>query len=174
MSMPMKRCFSLVPVARISLCSAMVFGLTVANAPAAAKTVLARTLPAKKDPADSPASASLIPEVPATPIPESVFEVPASPKEGRNPFFPQSVAEKPAVKSATQSWDPSVLVLNGITSPPKPTAMINSRTFEAGESGEVKLRDGSRLPVKCIEIRKDSVLIEVRGQQRELKLRSGL
>ena len=39
-------------------------------------------------------------------------------------------------------------MLNGITSPPKRTAMINGRTFETGESGEVKLPTGAKALIK--------------------------
>jgi hypothetical protein len=53
--------------------------------------------------------------------------------------------------------------------------MINGRTFEPGESGEVKIPGSNdRLLIKCIEVKADSVIIEISGRRRELKLRSGL
>lgn len=107
-------------------------------------------------------------------IPKSVFVIPSSPKQGRNPFFPQSaeVVQQPV---KTSNVDPSMFVLNGITpNGPKRTAMINSRTFEAGESGEVRLPIGGKALIKCEEIRADSVLIIFDGQRRELKMRFGL
>jgi hypothetical protein len=108
-------------------------------------------------------------------IPQSVYSIPASSKEGRNPFFPNSTPVAPVVppKEASQI-DPSVFNLNGITSPPKRTAMINGRTFEPGESGEVKLANGSKIMIKCEEVRADSAIISVGGQRKELKFRTGL
>lgn len=110
-------------------------------------------------------------------IPRSVFAIPSSPKEGRNPFFPQAAvqpAPAPAKPEKTSSVETSSFVLNGITSPPKRTAIINNRTFERGESGEVKLGNGSKILIKCVDIRNDSAVIEVDGQQRELRLRFGV
>ncbi len=112
--------------------------------------------------------------VPAdAPIPESVFIVPTSPKQGRNPFFPNSVPRLTSQKT-NAPVDFSSIVLNGITSPPKRTAMINGSTFEAGETGDVKLSNGSRLTVQCLEIRSDTVIVIISGQKRELHLRQGL
>jgi hypothetical protein len=109
-------------------------------------------------------------------IPKSLFVIPSSPKEGRNPFFPQSAEVVPVPEKARSApVDSSMFVLNGMTpSGPKRTAMINSRTFEAGESGEVKLPSGNKALIKCEEIRNDSVIIVIDGQRRELRLRFGL
>jgi hypothetical protein len=117
--------------------------------------------------------ARLVPEVP---IPQSLFVIPAQPSEGRNPFFPQSVVHTvvPAKVTKDPSFDWSVFVLNGITSPPKRTAMINGRTFEANEEGEVRLNTGGRMLIKCEAIKADSAIITVGGQIHELRLRSGL
>ena len=88
-------------------------------------------------------------------------------------FFPQTpVAPLPAPKATFA--DSSAFVLNGITSPPKPTAMINGCTFEVGEEHEVRLPSGSKMLVKCEEIRADSAVILVGGVRRELRLRGGL
>ena len=108
-------------------------------------------------------------------IPQSVFAVPANPHEGRNPFFPQSIVAAPVITPKPNSpLDFSSFVLNGITSPPKRTAMINGRTFETGEEGEVKSASGGRAMIKCEEIKADSAVIIVNGQRRELRLRFGL
>jgi len=114
--------------------------------------------------------------VPQVEIPKSVFVVPTQPKDGRNPFFPQSStgfqAPKPVVSNT--EIDASLFVLNGITSPPKRTAMINGRTFEPGEEGDVRLPTGAKVRVKCQDIRRDSAIIQVNGQRRELRLRPGI
>src|ERR1051326_4155852 len=90
----------------------------------------------------------VVPVVPEVPIPQSVFVIPSQPSEGRNPFFPQSrmgfQATPPSTKPHENVIDTSSFVLNGITSPPKRTAMINGRTFEVGEAGEVKLPSGAK------------------------------
>ncbi len=106
-------------------------------------------------------------------IPQSVFNVPSSPKEGRNPFFPRSTTAAPVINPKTPV-DNSSIVLNGITSPPKRTAMINGRTFEAGEEGEIRTLNGGRLLIKCIEIKNESAIIDISGQRRELRLRLGI
>jgi hypothetical protein len=52
--------------------------------------------------------------------------------------------------------------------------MINGRTFEAGEEGEVRLPSGGKAMIKCEEIRSDSAVILFNGVRRELRLRFGL
>jgi hypothetical protein len=126
-----------------------------------------------KTPAGSRTTA--VPSVTLVEIPQSVFAIPANPRDGRNPFFPQSIVAPPVITpKANTPLDFSSFVLNGITSPPKRTAMINGRTFEAGEEGEVKLSSGGKAMIKCEEIRSDSAVILVNGQRRELRLRFGL
>ncbi len=109
-------------------------------------------------------------------IPQSLFVIPATPKEGRNPFFPHSTAAAPQpVKATANLVDVSTLSLKGITSPPRATAMINNRTFEKNEEGEVKLANGKKVLVRVEQINDDSVIILVNGsQRRELHLRSGV
>lgn len=107
-------------------------------------------------------------------MPQSVFTVPSQSSPARNPFFPQSTVvafKQPPVKKPD---DISSLLLDGITSPPRRTAMINGRTFEIGEAGEVKPRAGGKVWMKCIEIKSDSAVIEVDGQRHELRLRPGV
>ena len=115
-------------------------------------------------------------------IPKSVFVVSANPRELRNPFFPSvytpptpSPQPTPSGAKPAPQVDTTRFVLNGITpNGPKRTAMINSHTFEAGETGEVKLANGEKVLIKCEEIRSESVVIVADGQRRELKFRYGL
>jgi hypothetical protein len=106
---------------------------------------------------------------------QSVFVIPSSSKEGRNPFFPDSTmgmpAPKPKVADPTEAYS---FLLNGITSPPRRTAIINGRTFEAGEEGEVRMASGARILIKCEEITTDSARIIVNGEKKTLKLRVGI
>jgi hypothetical protein len=108
-------------------------------------------------------------------IPQSIFIIPATPREGRNPFFPHSTSAAPApVRSNTSFVDASSIMLNGLTSPPKRTAIINGNTFEVGEEHEIRLAGGGKEIIKCLEIKSDSATIELRGQRRELRLRQGV
>src|SRR3974390_2841421 len=108
-----------------------------------------------------------VPSVTLVDIPQSVFTIPSNPRDGRNPFFPQSIVAAPVITpKANSPLDFSSFVLNGITSPPKRTAMINGRTFEAGEEGEVKLAGGGKAMIRCEEIRADSAVIIINGQRR--------
>lgn len=128
---------------------------------------------------DAPAKAGrklVLQKVPEVPIPPSVFNIPSQPSEGRNPFYPQSVVKVVVPKPNTPNnpLDTTTLVLNGITSPPKRTAMINGRTFEPGEEGEVRTLAGNRVLIKVEEIKTESAIIVVGGQRRELHLRAGV
>lgn len=125
--------------------------------------------PAKADPStNAPASTEIE-------IPQSVFVIPANAREGRNPFFPHSAAVQPIHKPKQQVLDGSSLVLNGITSRPRPSVMINGITFEKGEEHELRVPGGGKLKVRCEDIRQDSAVVVVNGvEQRELHMRSGL
>jgi hypothetical protein len=104
-------------------------------------------------------------------IPKSVFVIPKNPQEGRDPFFPNSVhpygiSEKPQVASPVSS-----LVLKGLSGPPEARlAMINGRTFKAGEEAEVSTPTG-RVTIRVVEIRSDSAVVEVGGVRQELHMR---
>ena len=105
-------------------------------------------------------------------IPKSVFVIPKNPQEGRDPFFPNSmhpygISEKPQLTPAVSN-----LVLKGLSGPPDGRlAMINGRTFKTGEEGEVSTPAG-RVTIRVVEIRSDSVVIEVGGVRHELHMRS--
>jgi hypothetical protein len=126
-----------------------------------------------------PASASPAPTnaAPALPeIPQSVFIIPASPQEGKDPFFPLSRRLYASVVVRT-NVQPSVvsveLHLNGISgTADHRLAIINNRTFEANEEGAVPTASGPAR-IRCLEIKADSVLIQIGGEQRILRLRSG-
>lgn len=108
-------------------------------------------------------------------IPQSVFVIPASPKEGRNPFFPHAIAASPVAQVRRGAVDTSGIVLNGVTSRPKPSVMINGITFEKGEEHEIRLAGGGRVKVLCQDIHEDSASVVINGTQtRELRLRAGL
>ena len=102
----------------------------------------------------------------------SVFILPASPKEGRDPFYPAStrpyqVAVAPSAKTAELNLD--LLVMQGISGlPPHRLVIINKRTFAVGDVGEVSTSQG-RIRINCLEINAHSAVIEVNGQRHELR-----
>jgi hypothetical protein len=103
------------------------------------------------------------------PVARSVFNLPANPKEGRDPFFPSSsrpyLSQTPTNPSV---GDLSSLVMQGITGPPDHRlAIINNVTFGVGDDAEVRTPQG-RIQIHCIEIDADSAVIEADGQRREL------
>jgi len=112
---------------------------------------------------------------PTNAIPQSIFLLPANSKEIRDPFFPNS--DRLSIGSATApkrspTPDSTLLVLNGLSgTSDRRLAMINGHTLAEGEESEVNTSAG-RLRFRCLEIKADSVIIEVGGERRELRLRS--
>jgi len=99
----------------------------------------------------------------------SVFVIPASPKEGCDPFFPNS---NRLFESMTPVAKPGIeavsLVFRGISgSAAHPFAIINNHTFAEGDEGDV-LTERGRVHLRCIEIKRNSVLVEYGGQRHEL------
>ncbi|MGA2751962.1 MAG: hypothetical protein ABSG59_24630, partial [Verrucomicrobiota bacterium] len=65
------------------------------------------------------------------------------------------------------------LKLNGISGTTgRRLAIINNRTFEANEEGVVSTTLGS-VRIRCLEIKPNSVLVQIGGEQRVLRLRPG-
>jgi tetratricopeptide (TPR) repeat protein len=63
------------------------------------------------------------------------------------------------------------LKLSGISGSGKHLfAIINNHTFEAGEEAQVKI-DGRKVVIRCLEIRKDSVLIKVDAGEKPVELK---
>ena len=110
-------------------------------------------------------------------IPKSVFIIPATPQEGKDPFFPRSmrIYNNVLVKTNLQT---AVVVtvdlhLNGISGTvDHRLAIINNHTFDAGEEGEVTTSSG-RVRITCKDIKTDSVRVLVNGEERILRLRPG-
>jgi hypothetical protein len=83
-----------------------------------------------------------------------------------------NVAWKPAPAPALTPV-PDTLTLVGLSGTGKGRlALINDRTFSEGESGKVRVGDGS-VTLRCLEIREGSVLVQVAGadDKQELPLR---
>ena len=110
-------------------------------------------------------------------IPKSVFLIPTTPQQGKDPFFPRSMRLFTSVVVSTNLQPtPAVTVelkLKGISGTvARRLAIINNRTFEANEEGVVSTASGP-VRIRCLEIRADSVLVQIGGEQRILQLRPG-
>jgi hypothetical protein len=109
-------------------------------------------------------------------IPQSNFVMPATQKEGRDPFYPDS--ERPYANLNAGPKQPvqtkissTALVFNGVSGPPDHRlAIINGKTLAEGEEAEINTVAG-RLTVHCVEIKTESVVIDVGNERRELRLR---
>jgi hypothetical protein len=113
-------------------------------------------------------------------VPESLFVLPTTPQEGRDPFFPRSTRlyRTAAVARTNQiaaALPPTVDVqLKGISGPPNHRlAILNNSTFGTGEEGEISTGAG-RVRIRCLEIQADSVTIQVGSERRVIRMRSGV
>jgi hypothetical protein len=156
----MKTCFHTPVPAVLLTAAALLGGWAVAHAAPAAK-------PASVTAAQNETNSS------ETEIPRSVFIIPTNPKEGRDPFFPNSArlsATRP-VRIVPASVEVP-LVLNGLSgSPQHRLAIINYQTFAEGEEHDVNSPSG-RIRVRCVEIKGQKVVVEVAGERRELLFES--
>jgi hypothetical protein len=133
----------------------------------------------------SPLSAQAAPAAktaaPTDAVPKSVFTIPASKKDGCDPFFPGSTrlwgGSAGTQTAATKRNLPTgldCLVLKGLSGPEgKRFAMINGRTMTRGEDAEINT-DCGRLLVHCVDITSNSAIVELSGERKELKLRPDL
>lgn len=126
--------------------------------------------------ASQPAPAS--PAAPPPPPPKSLFTF--DPKTSKDPFFPKTDRFKRfAVKTNDTELPPPPLFPEGIRykgfsgTPGRPMAIINNKTVEKGERFEL-LINGQRIRIQCVEIKDRSVVLEINGITKELKLRADL
>ena len=122
--------------------------------------------------AGKPANATNAPAATPIEIPKSEFALPTASAQGRDPFFPNSVRTGTAkTRDPGTSAPVSIVIeLKGISGK---FALINNRTFAAGEEADVTAGK-EKVHVRCVSIKEDSVLVEVEGKAQELKLRPGL
>jgi len=136
---------------------------TVCSGTVAAVVLIAFTAHSGEAPAPRPTSNT---------IPKSIYVPPSTRSEGRDPFFPNRFATAPTPTPVQTTG--VVLVLNGISGTPQnPFAIINNRTFAKGEEQEVPSSAG-RVLVRCVDIKENTVIVDVDGQRQELRLRSGI
>ena len=136
-------------------------------------------------PAAKPATSTTRSAAPATtnaasvevPIPKSIFVVPTSKVEGVDPFFPLStrLVVAPPSTSTNKPAPVAQLVIKGLSgTPERPLVIINGITFGLGDELELPKAQG-RLRVRCLEINlnDETAIVEVNGERRELRFRSG-
>jgi hypothetical protein len=119
-----------------------------------------------------PVAAAPVAQPPAPEVvSRSTFVVPTNPKDGHDPFFPNSTRLYETVSAAVQPHvgDVSSLVLKGISGPPDHRlAIINKRTLGVGDEANLVTPQGP-IHIRCVEIKDSSVVIESAGQRHELK-----
>ncbi len=139
------------------------------------------------------AQAAATPGAPAKPAPsgtnsavaepviaQSVFVMPSNPQEGRDPFFPRSMHPyaSAALIRPNQTNAPQAVItdvhLNGTSGGAgKPLAIINNKTFEIGEEGDI-VCNGSHVRIRCLDIKADTAVIQIGAERRVLRMRAGL
>jgi len=127
-------------------------------------TALLAAQAARSTPAEKPAGAGAAVD---NSMPQSVFVVPQSKEEGRDPFFPTSIRTDRKVFVTNTNKAPVVeLICNGRSgTPERPLVIINNTTFAVGDTNTVATR-GGRVQVICRAIREDSVEIEINGERK--------
>jgi hypothetical protein len=127
--------------------------------------------PSARTPAATPAAAAAPQEREQN---KSVFV--DRPNFGRDPFFPNSPRRGRIVQDTVVEPTANFnnIMLKGISgTSEKRLAIINNKTFGAGEEGELRI-SGQATKVKCVEVREKSVVISINGITRELFLGSKL
>ena len=101
--------------------------------------------------------------------PRSVFVMPLSAREGRDPFYPDSnrVYEENSTSQQHAIDENSFAVKGRSVEHGRAMVIINNHTFALGDEGDV-LTTGGRVHIRLAEIHANSVVIEVNGARREL------
>lgn len=130
--------------------------------------------PSALNAAGKPASAD------APPPPKSVFVI--DPQFGKDPFFPKSdrlfkllpKPEDPIVPPPAPTF-PDEIRCQGISgTAARRIVIINGKSFEKHEKGDIRLSSGQTAKVTCVDIKETSVVLEVNGVTKELHLRATL
>jgi len=103
---------------------------------------------------------------------QSVFILPSNPKDGRDPFFPDSTRTPELAQPASHTVEVSSLKVPGISGTPGHLlAIINNHTFAVGEEGDVKTGSGL-VHIRCLEIQNNAVVVEINGQPHRINVES--
>jgi hypothetical protein len=105
------------------------------------------------------------------PVPVAVFDLTNGP--AKDPFFPLStrLSDVHATNAAPVAFTIASFQLKGLSgTSSQRLALINNRTLAAGEEAEVTTASG-KAKIHCVQIKVDSVIIQVEGQSETLELR---
>lgn len=102
---------------------------------------------------------------------QSVFTMPSSPSEGRDPFFPDSMRPyEDSMAKVKRPVELTSLQIKGFSQiGDQRYVIINNHTFGAGDEGDVITPDG-RIHIKCLSVGTDSVMVESGGAQHLLRM----
>src|SRR5262249_46961355 len=105
-------------------------------------------------------------------IPSSVFQFPPTQKDGRDPFFPDSIRiYKNSAVNTNTAPTAVILKLGGVGGTrERPLVIINGYTLGLDETAKIATSSG-RINVHVLEISTNSAVVEVNGQPRELRLK---
>lgn len=106
----------------------------------------------------------------AAPPPRAAFLQPASNRDGRDPFYPESTRpfEASAAASAPHAVEVTTLTVKGFSIVRgRPMVIINNHSFMVGDEGDV-IGIGGRAHLRCVAIRSDTVVVEVNGARHEI------
>ena len=103
-----------------------------------------------------------------TPPPRSTFIIPASAKDGRDPFYPESTRAFEVAVTTSHVVEITSLKVKGYSvMHGHPMVIINNHSFMVGDEGDV-LTPGGRIHVRCLQISANATVIEVNGQRHNL------
>lgn len=126
-------------------------------------------LPVGRSFGQAPAAAPAKVAPPVVP-PHSTFIQPTNPREGRDPFFPESsgVYDRNVATTHPSAENPTTLAVKGYSVVNgRPIVIINNHSFMTGDEGDV-LSGSSRAHIRCLEIRPGTVVVEVNGARHEI------
>ena len=110
--------------------------------------------------------------VPASARFDSAFILPSNTKEGRDPFYPESVRTFETKIVASNVFEITSLKFAGVSGTTGHLfAIINNHTFTVGDEGDVMTTSG-RIHLRCLEVGADSVAVEINGQTHRIKLQT--
>jgi hypothetical protein len=104
------------------------------------------------------------------PPPRSVFSLPTNPREGHDPFWPESTRIFDSAPSVTHSVEPTTLKINGYSMVNgRPIIIINNVSFLNGDEADLPAPGGGRTHLHCVDIQPDYVVVEVNGVRRDIR-----
>jgi hypothetical protein len=154
------------PVLKVALPVSILLGVALFTVSAGEKSSSQRVAqPSSKAAVDHPLSEPV--------IRQSLFIVPSTTSEGKDPFFPHLTdrfSAPPTAKPVKPSNNVGVdaLTLQGVAGHTNARiCVINGRTFAIGDEDGVPTSSG-RVQIRCLEINETNVVIELGGERREL------